>query len=43
MLLPIIKEAKEGAFPAAQHKYGISGDPQEFDNFFSEIEADFKK
>lgn len=33
-----IKEAKEGVFPAPEHKYKIAGDPEEFRAFFEETE-----
>lgn len=36
-----IKEVKEGTFPAPEHKYKISGEPEEFDKLFKEIEAEF--
>ena len=36
-----IKEVKEGTFPAPEHKYKISGEPEEFEKLFKEIEAEF--
>lgn len=36
-----IKEVKEGAFPAEQHKYKISGDPEDFKKLFDEMEGRF--
>lgn len=36
-----IKEVKEGTFPAPEHKYKISGEPEEFEKLFKEIESEF--
>ena len=38
-----IKEAKEGTFPGPEHKYRISGDPEEFKRLFTEMETEFEK
>lgn len=38
-----IKEVKEGAFPAPEHKYKISGEKEEFQKLFNEIEFELKK
>ncbi len=38
-----IKETKDGSFPAPEHKYNISGEPEEFKKMFSEIESSFNK
>jgi len=38
-----IREAKEGTFPGPEHKYKISGDPEEFQKLFEELEDEFKK
>ena len=32
-----IREVKEGSFPAPEHKYKISGDPEEFQKLFDEM------
>ena len=37
-----IKEVKERAFPAPEHKYKVSGDKAEFDKLFAEMEEKFK-
>lgn len=37
-----VKEVKEGSFPAAEHKYKISGDPEEFEKLFNEYKEKFK-
>ena len=38
-----IKEVREGSFPAPEHKYKISGDIEEFNGLFKEMEMEFKK
>lgn len=38
-----VKEVKEMAFPAPEHKYKISGDPQEFEKLFEQMKDEFKK
>ena len=37
-----IKDVKEGVFPGPEHKYKISGDKEEFDKLFAEMEQYFK-
>lgn len=37
-----IREVKDGSFPAAEHKYKISDNLQDFEKLFSEMEAGFK-
>lgn len=37
-----IKDVKEGVFPGSEHKYKISGDKEEFDKLFAEMEQYFK-
>ncbi|MHC1720174.1 MAG: 3-methyl-2-oxobutanoate hydroxymethyltransferase [Clostridiaceae bacterium] len=38
-----VKEVKEASFPAPEHKYKISGEPEEFKKLFDEMEQNFKK
>lgn len=38
-----VKEVKENIFPSPAHKYKISGEKEEFDKLFSEMEQYFKK
>ena len=37
-----VKEVKEGTFPGPEHKYKISGDPEEFEKLFDEYRKKFK-
>lgn len=38
-----IKEVKEGTFPAPEHKYKISENPEEFETLFFDIESELNK
>jgi len=38
-----VKDVKDTSFPAPEHKYKISGEPEEFKKLFDKIEQDFKK
>ncbi|WP_458407970.1 3-methyl-2-oxobutanoate hydroxymethyltransferase [Anaerotignum sp.] len=42
-LTEYVKDVKERAFPGPEHKYKISGDPEEFQKLFDKMEAEFKK
>ena len=37
-----VKEVKEGTFPGPEHKYKISGEPEEFEKLFAEYREKFK-
>lgn len=38
-----IREVREGSFPSPEHKYRISGELEEFNGLFREMEMEFKK
>lgn len=42
-LTDYVKEVREGAFPAPEHKYKISGDKEEFDKLFAEMAEKFEE
>ncbi|MBQ2924280.1 MAG: 3-methyl-2-oxobutanoate hydroxymethyltransferase, partial [Anaerotignum sp.] len=42
-LTNFVQDVKDRSFPAAEHKYKISGDPEEFRKLFDKMEAEFKQ
>lgn len=42
-LAEFVKEVKNASFPASEHKYKISAEPEEFNRLFVEMEQNFKK
>ena len=41
-LTNFVQDVKERAFPGPEHKYKITGDPDEFQKLFDKMEAEFK-
>ena len=42
-LTNFVQDVKDRSFPAAEHKYKITGDPEEFKKLFDKMEDEFRK